>query len=205
MLPNLKEKIIEGAHSLFIRYGMRSVSMDDVARELSVSKKTLYQYFDKKDELVTEAVKHHMEGERKEFDEIKAASGNAIEELHNLAKCMRDHVFKINPTLMFDLRKYHAEGWKLFIDFKNDFLKSQIIHNINRGKEEGYFRSSLNAEILAILRIETVQLVFDNQLFPTNEYNMVDVQLAVFDHFVHGLLTEKGKELYQHYQLQESN
>lgn len=177
--------------------------MDDVARALSMSKKTLYQYFANKDELVTEAVKLHMEGERKEFSQIKEESSNAIEELFKLSKCMREHVFKVNPSLLYDLQKYHADAWEVFQDFKKEFIQGQVMTNLERGVKEGYYREGLNAEVLAILRMETIQLIFNDQIFPRAKFDFVEVQMEVFNHFVYGILSEKGKQLYQQYHIQE--
>lgn len=199
----MKEKILEGAHALFIQYGVRSVSMDDVARALSVSKKTLYQHFRNKDELVTEVVRLHMEGEMKEFTVIAESSSNAIEELFKLSKCMREHVFKINPSLLYDLQKYHAEAWEIFQEFKKKFIVGQIKDNLERGIKEGNYRQEIDPNVMAILRMEIVQLVFNDQVFPRAEFDFVEVQMQVFDHFVHGLLSETGKNRYKQYQLQE--
>lgn len=177
--------------------------MDDVARELSVSKKTLYQYFDTKDALVSAAVAMHMEGEREEFSGIRQVAENAIQELFLLSRCMREHVFKINPSLLYDLQKYHPDAWEIFQQFKKMYIIGQIRENIERGVKEGYYRQEINPEVLAILRMEAVQIAFNEQVFPRNKFDLVDVQMQVFDHFVHGLLSAKGKELYQHYQQQE--
>lgn len=173
--------------------------MDDVARALSMSKKTLYQFFDNKDRLVTEVVQLHMDRERIEFAEIANKAKNAIEELYLLSKCMREHVFKINPALLYDLQKYHGTAWGIFQQFKSEFMQKQVVQNIERGMSEGYYRDSLNPQVLAILRLEVVQLIFNDQVFPRNQYDFVEVQLQVFDHFVHGLLSPKGKELYDQY------
>ncbi|MFH6981912.1 TetR/AcrR family transcriptional regulator [Marinoscillum luteum] len=200
-----KERILEGAHSLFIQYGVRSVSMDDVARELAMSKKTLYLHFSNKDELVTEVVRFHMDGEMAEFGRVIESASNAVDEIFKLAKCMREHAFRVNPSLLYDLHKYHADAWAIFQEFKSEYLVGQIIDNIERGKREGYYRLELNARVLAILRMEIVQMVFSDQVFPRSEFDFIEVQMQVFDHFVHGLLSEKGKQLYQEYQSQEVN
>ncbi|WP_258099743.1 TetR/AcrR family transcriptional regulator [Marinoscillum pacificum] len=204
-LEELREKIIEGAQALFIQYGIRSVSMDDVARTLSMSKKTLYQHFSNKNELVTDAVENYMKGEMAEFADIHDHASNAIEELYNLSKCMREHVFKINPSMLYDLQKYHADAWEIFNRFKNRFLRGQIVDNINKGIEEGNYRPDIDPRVIAVLRLETVQLAFNDQIFPRSEFNFLEVQMQLFDHFVHGVLSDKGKQLYNDYQMKEVN
>ena len=193
-MEELREKIIEGAQALFIQYGIRSVSMDDVARALSMSKKTLYQHFSNKNELVTDAVENYMKGEMQEFADIQDHSSNSIEELYNLSKCMREHVFKINPSMLYDLQKYHADAWEIFQQFKNRFLRGQIMDNINKGVQEGYYRPEIDPRVIAVLRLETVQMAFNDQIFPRMEFNFLEVQMQLFDHFVHGILSDKGTQ-----------
>ena len=198
----MREKILEGAHQLFVQYGVRSVSMDDVARAISMSKKTLYQHFENKDDLVTEVVKLHLDDEKFQMDEIVRQSDNAIEELFNLSKCMRA-MFKINPSLLYDLQKYHAPAWEIYQKFKKEFLISRIIDNLERGKSDGNYREELDPRVIAILRIETIQMVFNDHVFPLSSFDFIEVQVQVFDHFVHGILSEKGKKRYHQYQVQE--
>lgn len=201
---DLRQRIIEGAHTLFVQYGVRSVSMDDVSRSLSMSKKTLYQYFTNKDELVTATVNFHMESEREEFVHIHQEASNAIEELIMLSKCMREHVFKLNPSLLYDLQKYHADAWEVFHVFKKEFLIGQIVQNLRRGIAEGQYRDNIIPEILAVLRVESVQMIFSELLFPRTEFNFIDVQMQVFDHFVHGILSDQGREFYNQVYKKES-
>lgn len=201
----MKEKILEGALTLFTQYGVRSVSMDDVARELSVSKKTLYQHFKNKDDLVSEAVRRYLTHEKENFEGIKQSSENAVVEIFNMSRCLREHTFKINPSLIYDLQKYHAAAWSIFEEFKNTVIIDSVCRSLVRGKEEGYFREEINPIVLAVLRMEVMQLLFSEQAFPRSEYNRSEVQRQVFDHFVHGILSDKGKELYQQYQIQEKS
>lgn len=195
----IKEKIIAGAGELFTRYGVRSVSMDDIARQLSVSKKTIYQYFKDKDEIVTMAMHAHMEREKQEYEEIASCSHNALEELSKVCSCMRKDFKDMNPSLLFDLQKYHPDAWNVWLQFKNEHIKNQIVRNLKRGVEEGYFRKEIDPEFLAILRVEQVQLIFDNQIFPADLFNLKEAQMKLMDHFVHGLVTEKGRKLYMSY------
>ena len=107
----MKEKIIEGAGSLFLRYGIRSVSMDDIANNLAISKKTLYQYFKDKDDIVTKATKAIIDADRKSFVEIREGAENAIDELSKVSKCLRRMIDEMNPSLLFDLQNiFHGHG-----------------------------------------------------------------------------------------------
>lgn len=193
----IKEKIVSVAAELFMRYGVRSVSMDDVARDLGMSKKTLYQSFSNKDELIQEVAKAHIQMEKVQFEEIEDKAENSIDELFEMTGCMRHMMQNMNPSLLFDLQKYHPDAWALFLDFKSNFIQQKIKRNIDRGLKDGSYREGINPEVLSRLRIEQVQMVFDPKIFPTSEFNLFEVQVQVLDHFVHGLLSEKGRELYK--------
>ena len=197
-----KEKIIEEAEVLFLKLGIRSVTMEDVARELSMSKKTLYQFFDNKEHLVLEVVKRHLTAEAGDFTKIAEEAENAIDELYRISKCMRRNMSNVHPVTLHDLRKYHPKAFELFSTFKNEFIRGNVENNLKRGIAEGYYRTDIDPEILAILRVEQVVMMFDHKLFPNPPFDFIRVQMQMFDHFIHGVLSEKGKELYDHFQQQ---
>lgn len=201
----INERIIVAADSLFMKYGARSVTMDDIARELSVSKKTIYQYYKDKDEIVTLVSKAHIDQEKKEFTEISETSDSAIEEIFKISQCIRKMVTEINPSLLFDLQKYHRKAWDLYLDYKTEFIKNSVVSNLDRGIKEGCYREELDAEVIATYRVEQVQMAFDDKIFPTKKFKFPQVQMQLFDHFIHGLLTDKGRKLYKDYQLNNSD
>lgn len=196
---DIKSKILKGAESLFMKYGVRSISMDDIARHLSVSKKTLYQHFEDKEDIVTICCQAHIGDVTREFQEIENVAENAIEELAKISLCLKQNSEEMNPTLLFDLQKYHPKAWNVWLDHKNKFIRESVIRNLKQGIEEGYFRPEIKVEIIAAMRLELVQLAFDDQLFPPSKFKVAEVQMQIFDHFVYGLVTEKGRKLYQKY------
>lgn len=184
---------------MFMRYGFRSVTMDDIASNLAISKKTIYQFFKNKDDLVTTISSAHMEMEKNDYSKIESESINAIDEIYEVSKCFRDHMHEVNPKILFELKKYHPEAWAVYTKFKTEFIKNHIVRNIKRGIEEGYYRAELDAEVLAAFRVEQVEMIFDPQVFPKDMFDFHNVQMQLFDHFVHGLLTEEGKKLLDNY------
>jgi AcrR family transcriptional regulator len=196
---DVKDKILKGAEELFTKYGVRSISMDDIARHLSVSKKTLYQHFADKEDIVTMACKAHLERHAKEFDGIKDSAKNAIEELAQLSVCLKRNMQDMNPSLLFDLQKYHPKAWAEWVNHKNKFIRSSVVRNLKQGIEEGYFRAEIDPEVIAAVRLELVQVAFNEDIFPREKFRLTEVQMQIFDHFVYGLVTDKGRKLYQKY------
>lgn len=201
---DIKKKILWGAEELFMKFGVRSVSMDDVARHLSVSKKTIYQYFADKDELITSVSRSHMERDKVEFEKLHAESANAIDELVKISEAMARDFKNMNPALLYDLQKFHPNAWNVWLQYKNDYLLGSVVRNLRQGIEEGFFRPEINTQLLAVLRINTVELGFSDQLFPPGKFEVVDVQMQIFEHFILGLLTDKGRKLYEKYKNRET-
>lgn len=195
---DIKDKILNGTEELFMRYGVRSISMDDIARHLSVSKKTLYQHFADKDDLVENVTRQMLEQNFKECERIRNGAGNPIEELATISLWMKKSMEEINPTMLFDLQKFHTKAWNTWLDFKNKFIQDEVMRNLTVGIEEGYMRP-VNKEIMSILRVEFVQMGFNQDIFPREKFSLAEVQSQIFDHFVLGLVTEKGRKLYLKY------
>jgi len=195
----IKEKILNGAVELFMKYGVRSISMDDIARHLTVSKKTLYQHFADKEDLVTTASEAHIEISKKQYELLTENAVNAIDELAQISVCLRKDMTNMNPSMLFDLQKYHPRAWSVWLNHKNVYIRESVIRNIAQGIEEGYYRPDVKAEIIAVLRIEEISLAFDERVFPHSKFSLAEVQIQLFDHFVYGLCTEKGKALYKKY------
>jgi AcrR family transcriptional regulator len=196
---DIKTKILRAAENLFMKYGVRSISMDDISRHLAVSKKTLYQHFADKEDIVSMACQAHIEAIVARFLEITKNSKNAIEELVKISTCLKKNTEDTNPSLLFDLQKYHPKAWSVWLNHKNKFIRESVIRNLKQGIEEGHYRPDLNVDIIAAMRLELVQMPFDDNAFPSTRFKIADVQMQIFDHFVHGIVTEKGRKLYQKY------
>ena len=196
---NIKDKIIRGSDELFMKYGVRSVSMDDIARHLSVSKKTLYQYFVDKDELVTMMLDAYLEGDKKQYEAITAISKNAVEELSRISIVLKQKMQELNPSFMYDLQKFHPKAWSLWQEFKIKYILQSMVRNLKQGIEEGYFRPEINPEIIAVARLVMIETTFNDQVFPKERFNFLVVNWQIFDFFVNGMCTEKGRKLYTKY------
>jgi AcrR family transcriptional regulator len=148
-----KERIIQEAKNLFLRLGIRSVSMDEIATQMGISKKTLYQHFQDKDQLVDLVLEEQIKQMQAETIQAVHSSSNAIGEIFNTMDMMVKHSSNMNPMVLFDLQKYHFGSFQKFAAHKNDFLFNIISNNLKKGVEEGLYRSDINIEILAKFRL----------------------------------------------------
>lgn len=197
----IRERILNVAEKLFTKFGIRSVTMDEIAFELGISKKTIYLNFEDKDTIVHEVASSRMSFENVECERIYAASENAIDEVFKVIEVFRTHSEKMNPMILYDLKKYHPKTWQLFQEHKQTFFLENTTRNLREGMEQGLYRSEINVEVLARLRMEEIDFAFDVSVFPPEKFNQFDVQIAFFDHFFRGIMTEKGLDIYQNYKL----
>ncbi len=194
-----KERILYGAQELFFKYGIKSITMDDVAKHLAISKKTIYKYFADKDELVEDMTRQLMKKNEIEFDGISKETDNVVDEVFAMMKHMSIMFSQMNPNLFYDMQKFHPKSWSLFKNFKEECIERMVEESVKRGIEQGLVRPDINTKIVARLRMEEVEMGFNPQSFPPTKFKIVDVQLALLDHFLHGICTLKGHKLINKY------
>lgn len=194
-----KKKILEETERLFFRYGIRNITMDDIARQLTISKKTLYEYFHDKDELVYDVLKAHIEIDKKEMSEAQHAAKDALEEIVKVSEGIKKDCEDMNPYLLHDLKRYYPNAYKLFSDFKDKYIIECIISNLERGIREGVYQATINVPILAKLRIHLIETAFNQDIFPADEFKTGEVHLQLLQHFLHGIVTLKGHKLLNKY------
>ncbi len=191
----MEQRILEVSKGLFYRFGIKSVTMDDIARELGMSKKTIYQYFNDKDSIVCEIMKAHMETEANEIDEITKTAIDPIDELVQISIKLRQHMQMMNPSLLFDLSRYHPNAMRMFSEFMDDCVLCSVKENLDKGKELGLYRNDIDTEIISKLRVKEAEIAFDGVSFPPSEFEIPKVQIQFFDHFLYGIVSEKGYQL----------
>lgn len=193
--PNTKIRIRQKADELFTKYGIRSVSMDDIANALGMSKKTIYQYFVDKDELVEAVLEADIHQMQTDCVAIAGDARNAIDEVFLSIDRVLEQFRNMNPMLIYDLEKFHVKGFQKFMEHKNKFLLQVIRKNMERGLAEGLYRDDLNVEVLAKFRLESMMLAFNIDLYPPAKYGLADVSKEIIEHFVYGLASQKGYKL----------
>lgn len=173
--------------------------MDDICRQMGISKKTLYKWFDNKDAIVQAVISSHLSGVQTGCCQKAEQSHNAIHELFLMMEMMRESFRNIHPSIFRDLQKHHPEAWHCWLTHKCDFVLQQIKANIKRGIEEKLYRADIDVEVMARLRLATLDIAFNDEVFPPQQYNIEKVQLACLEHFMLGIATLKGHRLINRY------
>ena len=191
-----RQRILEIAMAQFARFGVRTITMEDLARQAGISKKTIYQEFEDKKDLVKAVFAAILEQDRKRLAFILEQGDGVIEHLVQTSKMMRERLTSINPLVILEVQKYFPEAWNLFESFKQETIQQDLIKVLERGKELGYFRPEIDSKVLARVRLAQVTSAFDPKNFAEPDYNLVEEQMIVLDHFLHGIFTEKGRQAY---------
>jgi AcrR family transcriptional regulator len=195
----LRERILTEADDLFCKFGVKRITMDDVAKQLGMSKKTIYQHFKDKNELVYVLIQNMLQAQMKVMDEQAASAENAVQEVFLVVTHLQDMLSKMNPMIFYDLQKYHPEVWTLFKNFRYSYMKDCLLKNLSWGVKEGLFREKMNFEIMSTMRIEQCDMVFNQIVFPPGKYMISDVLTEITEHYLYGLCTLKGHKLINKY------
>ncbi|WP_374950446.1 TetR/AcrR family transcriptional regulator [Mucilaginibacter sp.] len=193
------DRLIQGAEDLFLQAGIKSVTMDDIAKHLGMSKKTIYHFFSDKNDLVIALVNKSIKDDQCQIVNIINDSANVIEEMINMMKASQEIFSRINPIVIHDLQKYHPEAWGMFQNFKAEFLVKTLEELLTKGIAQGFIRPEIDVKILAKMRVNQVEMGFNQQIFPIGQFSTWKVQYQLLEHFNYGICTIKGHKLLNQY------
>ena len=166
--------------------------MDDIAKHLGMSKKTIYLHYKDKDELVYLLIKNRMETQVCIMDEGSARATNALDEVFIAVTQMESMLSNMNPMLFYDMQKYHPNAWLVFKTFRDSNLYKVIRNNLEWGIEEGFYRKELNLDIISRMRIEQIDMAFSHNSFVVNKHSVLQVMTELTEHYLYGICTLKG-------------
>lgn len=193
-------RIRQKAHDLFMQYGLRSVSMDDIANSLGISKKTIYIYYADKDELVNAVVGTIIQRNQEVCDFDRDSAENAVHEIFLAVDLVNELFRSMNPSLLFDMQKYYPSAFKKFLAHKNDYLYGAIKANLVRGVKEELYRSDIDIDVLSRFRVEAIILPFNPDFHSNVKADLAEIQEELTMHFLYGLVSQKGYKLTLKYQ-----
>jgi AcrR family transcriptional regulator len=175
-----------------MRYGIKSVTMDDVCRELGISKKTLYQFVEDKADLITKVLDHDIREEEKSINAILGNNLTALEELHRIQSMVTQKVRNMHSSIIYDLRKYYPEALNRVMQHRNDFVVGCIEQNIRKGQKEGVFRTDIHPAVIARIYSSRIEVVIDSSLFADLNLSTAEIYVEAVHYHIRGIATEKG-------------
>jgi len=188
------QNILERVGALYSKYGIKSVTMDDVARELGMSKKTLYQYVENKNDLVEKVLDYLLFERECEFLEIFEKNYNAIEELITVGIQVIKSIKYQNPATEYDLQKYYPVLFNKLQNIRKERMYNATLKNIQKGKQEGLFRKELNEEIIAKIQTSRFLNFSADEFFDPQEMLKPENILELFIYHIRGIANQKGIE-----------
>jgi AcrR family transcriptional regulator len=187
--------ILQRVSVLYRKYGIKSVTMDDVARELGISKKTLYQYVHDKDELVKLVVEFDLQRHEEHMQQHMDDSLNAVEEIAAIARCVNFMLKEYNPATEYDLRKYYPPLYLLVREKRREWIHRFIYRNLLKGKQEGWYREDLNEEIITKISVLQLDGMFESEVMSIREVLDPRFFSEFFVYHLRGIVNERGMSI----------
>ena len=195
-------KILSASAELFSLYGFKTITMDDIARRAGISKKTLYQHFANKQEVVNESVLWYKNNVTNNCASLLKDAENAIEAMVKMLAFFDSMNKRINPMALYEMMRYYPEAYQTFRELLVEKDVVMMRDNILQGIQEGLYRPEVNADLMARYRLETSLLVLQPNLLVSDRNNLMGVALEIGEHFLYGIMTAKGQEMYLLYKEQ---
>lgn len=199
MTVNTKERILVTAERMFMKFGIKSVSMDDLARDLGISKKTLYQSIENKEDLIRQMVEERIRMDKEACGAAREQSSNALEEILVIGRNVVRELREMPDQVIFELKKYYRTTFQLFEDFHKEFIFKTIKENVERGIREGLYREDLNSEVIAKLYVGKNMMIVDEESFPLDKYHRDELFQEHFKYHIRGIASLRGLKLLDKY------
>ncbi|WP_274474110.1 TetR/AcrR family transcriptional regulator [Mangrovimonas aestuarii] len=190
----MKEKILQHASEMFLTYGFKSVTMDDIANGIGISKKTIYQHFDNKTKLVEATTNYIMDNISCGIDQICEMDKNPIEEIFEIKKFVANNLKDEKSSPAHQLQKYYPKIFKTIKEKQFEKMKECVIHNLNRGLEKQLYRDSIQVEFISRLYFNNMMALKDNDLYPQTQFSIKFLMENYLEYHLRGICTPKGLE-----------
>jgi TetR/AcrR family transcriptional regulator, cholesterol catabolism regulator len=196
-MGNRISQILEQVRRLYQSYGIKSVTMDDVANKLCISKKTLYEYFTDKEDLVRQVMLNEHTRWFEVLKETERGDLNAIEELFEVYKILKRMFREYNPSMEYDLRKYYPDLAAKLRTIRRKMILESGYRNMTKGKREGLYRKDLNSKIIARLHLLKIENMIDTDMFSIGELTSFKVFHEIFVYHLNGIMSPKGRFFFE--------
>jgi AcrR family transcriptional regulator len=200
-----KKDILERILSMFMRYGIRSITMDDIARELGISKKTLYHDFEDKTSLINRVIGFGMIQSRKFLEEVNRSEINAIEEIFLVNGRIHKERSRYSPTFYYDLKRYYPETYRRWINDKRQNMYDLIVGNLQKGKREGFYRQEIHEHTIGRLYMARMEMLDSSEIIEGHETLSSEFMQEVFTYHLHGICNENGLKTFSEFKSKAEN
>ncbi len=191
----MKEKILERATDMFLNYGFKSVTMDDIANGMGISKKTIYAHFENKTKLVEETTMNLFHVIAEGINQIIALQKNPIEELYEIKKFVMMRLKDEKSSPQYQLQKYYPHIFTVLKDKEYEVMCDCVVDNIKRGLEIGIYRDNLDVDFVSTIYYSGVFAIKDNNLFPNSKFKMSTLEDYFLEYHLRGIVTPKGRKI----------
>lgn len=205
-MENELNSLLTRVGKLFFNYGIKSLTMDDIARELGISKKTLYQYVSNKEDLVEKTLNNLDCEKDKEFEENVDYTLNAVESLWKVNFMVSKMIREQNPSAEYDLKKYYPEIFSKFRVNRMEKIKSMVINNIRQGKKEGLYREDVDETLIAKFYLSRINHSMEiDSVFTHEELSDPNFMPQVIQYHIRGIANNKGIKVLEQLLLNEKS
>ncbi len=191
-MEDKKRELVGKALEIYMRFGVKSVTMDEMARQLGVSKKTLYIHVKDKNDLVEQCMLLMHEREQEHIASIISETENAIEQMMGISQFIVGQLKKVHPSIFFDLEKYHPQVTQMMQCHKDEFVCGCIEQNLVNGMKQGFYRENLNPKIISSIYVRLIDIIMDASLAQQAELRADEVYFEMFRYHIRGCATQKG-------------
>jgi len=188
----MKENILQKASALFIQHGFKSVTMDDLAEAMAISKKTLYTHFKNKNQLVQESTFYVFNQACSEMEEIKNKAAHPIEELYSVKSAMLKYYHNERSSPLYQLQKYFPAIYAALKDEEYKQLLILVKSSLSLGVTTGLFRPNINIEFVSRLYINGIRGIRDIELFPLAQFDLKSLHEHYLEYHARAIVTPKG-------------
>lgn len=184
-----------------MKHGIRSLTMDDIAKELGMSKKTIYKSVENKAELVKLTMQDFLDEEVKDLDAIHRESTNSIDEMIRMVDYFLKQTNGLNTSAMHDMQKYYPEAWQIYNEYRFRNALIRITINLKKGVKEGMYRTNLNTDIMAKVYIGGIDILMNQEFFPVKKYAFFEIYKEYLNYHLRGIVSDKGLKILEEHDL----
>lgn len=191
-MEDKKREIVYKASDIYMRYGVKSMTMDEMARQLGVSKKTLYLHVKDKNDLVEQCMLMQHENEQEQIAKIISETENAIEQMWRISQYIVSELQKVHPSIFFDLAKYHPSVIQMMQCHKDEFICGCIEENLVNGIKQGFYRENLNPKVISSIYVRLIEIMMGGSISQQSNLKADEVYSEMFRYHIRGCASKKG-------------